>query len=77
MVAVEVSIDLLIGLVLGVGIGLLASPILRAWLSWQEMVRSSREADLFGDVLERMDAASPEHVHARRPPNAEAGAQRR
>jgi hypothetical protein len=76
MVGIEISSDLLIGLALGVCIGLLVSPLLRAWLSWQEWVSSSREADLFGDVLERMDAEPSERLHTR-PSNAETGALRR
>ena len=56
MVAAGFSSDLLIGLVLGSLVGLLLGPLLRAWLSWREWVSASREANLLGDVLERMEA---------------------
>ncbi|MGH2673546.1 MAG: hypothetical protein ACRDHC_11270 [Actinomycetota bacterium] len=56
MVAAGFSEDLLIGLVLGSFVGLLLGPLLRAWLSWREWVSASREANLLGDVLERMEA---------------------
>lgn len=56
MVAAAFSTDLLIGLVLGSFLGLLLGPLLRLWLSWREWVSASREADLLGDVLERMEA---------------------
>jgi hypothetical protein len=62
VIAATVSADLIVGLVLGVFVGLLVGPVLRAWLSWREWTSASREADLFGDVLDRMDdaiAASP------------------
>jgi hypothetical protein len=56
MVAASFSEDLLIGLIVGFFLGLLVGPLLRSWLEWREWVRASREADLLGHVLERMDA---------------------
>lgn len=56
MVAAAFSSDLFIGLILGCFVGLLLGPLLRLWLSWREWVSASREADLLGDVLERMEA---------------------
>lgn len=56
MVAAAFSSDLFIGLILGCFVGLLLGPLLRAWLSWREWVTASREAQLLGDVLERMEA---------------------
>jgi hypothetical protein len=55
MVAAAFSGDLLIGLILGLFLGLLVGPLVRSWLSWREWVSASREADLLGDVLDRMD----------------------
>jgi hypothetical protein len=56
MISVVLSADLLIGLALGLCVGMLISPVVRAWLTWREWVDASREADLMGDVLQRMDA---------------------
>lgn len=56
MVAAAFSSDLFIGLILGCFVGLLLGPLLRLWLTWREWVSASREADLLGDVLERMEA---------------------
>jgi hypothetical protein len=56
MVAAGFSSDLVIGLVLGSFLGLLLGPLLRLWLSWREWVSASAEADLLGDVLDRMEA---------------------
>jgi hypothetical protein len=70
MVAAAFSSDLLIGLILGSFVGLLLGPLLRLWLGWREWVSASREADLLGDVLERMEAERwPEH-EASEPPDA-------
>jgi len=55
VVAVAVSGDLVTGLVLGILLGLLLGRLLRSWLGWHEWVSASREADLMGNVLERMD----------------------
>ena len=80
MIAATVSADLVVGLVLGVFVGLLVGPIVRAWLSWQEWTRASREADLFGDVLERMDVLertdephAPPHTSTRSSPRTSIG----
>jgi hypothetical protein len=56
MIGVALSADLLTGLALGVCVGMLVSPLLRAWLTWREWLEASHEADLMGDVLRRMDA---------------------
>jgi len=56
MVAAGFSSDLLIGFVIGSFVGLLLGPLLRLWLSWREWASASAEADLLGDVLERMEA---------------------
>jgi hypothetical protein len=73
MIGIALSADLLIGLVLGVCVGTAVSPLLRAWLTWREWLEASREAELMGDVLQRMDAdegRSP-RVDLERPPKAE------
>jgi hypothetical protein len=56
MIGVALSADLLIGLALGLCLGMAISPLFRAWLMWREWLEASREADLVGDVLQRMDA---------------------
>jgi hypothetical protein len=38
--------DVFVGLVLGLFIGILVGPLMRAWLSWQEWKSASRDADL-------------------------------
>jgi hypothetical protein len=50
---------MLIGLLLGIVIGLLISPLLRSWLTWRQYVDASREARLAEDVLRRMSEAAP------------------
>ena len=45
MVGAAVSDDLVIGLLLGVGAGLLAGPFIRSWLVWREWSSASDEAD--------------------------------
>lgn len=56
VVAVTGLANFLSGLVIGVLVGLLVSPLLRFWLTWHEWAEASREARLTEDVLERMDA---------------------
>jgi uncharacterized protein YqgC (DUF456 family) len=63
VVAAAFSEDLLIGLILGSFIGFLVGPLIRAWLSWREWVSASRaaelgrsrEADVFADLVDRID----------------------
>ena len=62
MVAIGFSDDLFVGLILGCFIGLLAGPLLRAWLVRREWIRASREADLFGHDLERIEDPKPASV---------------
>jgi hypothetical protein len=52
VVAIGFSDDLFVGLILGCFIGLLAGPLLRAWLVRREWTQASREADLFGHGLD-------------------------
>jgi hypothetical protein len=73
MIGVALSADLLIGLALGLCVGMAVSPVLRAWLMWREWLEASREADLVGDVLRRMDADEERSRRLdERPPRAEA-----
>jgi hypothetical protein len=59
---------MLIGLLLGIVIGLLVSPLLRSWLVWRQYVDASREARLTDDVLERMaDTTSEKSGHTGEP----------
>jgi len=55
VVAIGFPDDLFVGLILGCFIGLLAGPVLRAWLVRREWTRASREADLFGGSLDRIE----------------------
>lgn len=55
MVAIGFSDDLFVGLILGCFIGLLAGPLLRAWLIRREWTQASREADQFGPGLDRIE----------------------
>jgi hypothetical protein len=77
MVAAGFSSDLLIGLVFGSLVGLLLGPLLRAWLSWREWVSASREANLLGDVLERMEAGRWPDLDASEDPDAPVSSARR
>ena len=77
MVAAAFSSDLLIGFVLGSFVGLLLGPLLRLWLSWREWVSASREADLLGDVIERMEAGRWPELEGRQPPVAPVSSARR
>lgn len=77
MVAAGFSEDLLIGLVLGSLVGLLLGPLLRAWLSWREWVSASREANLLGDVLERMEAGQWPKLDISEDPDAPVSSARR
>jgi hypothetical protein len=49
---------MLIGLLLGIVIGLVLSPLLRSWLLWRQYVVASREARLAEDVLRRMSESA-------------------
>lgn len=71
MTAAAFSSELLIGLVLGIFLGLLLGPLLRLWLSWREWVSASREADLLGDVLERMEAGTWTELDVHESPDAQ------
>ena len=55
MVATRLSDDVFVGLILGCLVGLLAGPLLRAWLIRRERTHASHEADLFGDGLDRIE----------------------
>jgi hypothetical protein len=55
VIAISLSDDLFVGLILGCFIGLLAGPLLRAWLIRREWTHASREADLYGDGLDRIE----------------------
>ncbi len=77
MVSAAFSSDLFIGLILGCFVGLLLGPLLRLWLSWREWVSASREADLLGDVLERMEAGRWPELEAPEVPEAPVSSGRR
>jgi hypothetical protein len=55
VVAIGFSDDLFVGLILGCFVGLVAGPLLRAWLVRGEWIRASREADQFGHDLDRIE----------------------
>ena len=47
--------DLFVGILIGVALGLLAGPVLRAWLTYLEWTETSREARLTEDLIDRLD----------------------
>jgi hypothetical protein len=47
--------DLLVGILIGVAVGLLAGPVLRAWLTYLEWTETSREARLTEELISRFD----------------------
>ena len=53
--ALHANADLLVGLVTGLAVGLLAGPMLRAWLALAEWRATSREAELTDKLLGRLD----------------------
>lgn len=53
--AIHANADLLVGLLLGVALGLLAGPVLRAWLTYLEWTETSREAELTEELIDRFD----------------------
>jgi hypothetical protein len=55
VIAIGSSDDLFVGLILGCFIGLLAGPLLRAWLVRREWTHASREADRCGGGLYRIE----------------------
>jgi hypothetical protein len=66
VLAVSLSDDLAVGLVLGLVLGAMASPLIRSWLIWREWSSASQEADrhsvreaqLTHDVLDRIEASA-------------------
>jgi hypothetical protein len=49
------NVDLFVGILIGVAVGLLAGPVLRAWLTYVEWSETSREARLTEDLIDRLD----------------------
>lgn len=47
--------DLLVGVLIGVGLGLIAGPLLRTWLIVREWDETSREARLTDELMSRLD----------------------
>jgi hypothetical protein len=52
---VHANADLFVGILIGVAVGLLAGPVLRAWLTYVEWSETSREARLTEDLIDRLD----------------------
>ncbi len=50
--------DVFVGLVIGLFLGILVGPLMRAWLSWQEWKTASRDADLV--AARKRDPRDPE-----------------
>jgi hypothetical protein len=55
LAAVHANADLLVGVLLGLAVGLLAGPLLRAWLAIAEWREMSREAELTEALIGRLD----------------------
>jgi hypothetical protein len=47
--------DLFVGILIGIAVGLLAGPVLRAWLTYLEWTETSREARLTEELISRLD----------------------
>jgi hypothetical protein len=47
--------DLFVGVLIGIAVGLLVGPVLRAWLTYQEWAETSREARLTEELISRLD----------------------
>ena len=52
--ALHANADLLVGVVIGLAVGFLAGPMLRAWLALAEWRAPSREAELTDELLGRL-----------------------
>jgi len=52
---VHANADLFVGILIGVAVGLLAGPVLRAWLTYVEWMETSREARLTEALIDRLD----------------------
>jgi hypothetical protein len=63
--ALHADADLLVGFLVGTTVGLLAGPLLRAWLTFLEWTHASREAELTEELIDRLDRELDEH-HERR-----------
>jgi hypothetical protein len=50
---VNANADLLVGILIGVAVGFLAGPVLRAWLTYVEWTETSREARLTEELISR------------------------
>ena len=53
MALVHVNADLFVGILIGVAVGLLAGPVLRAWLTYVEWTETSHEARLTDELISR------------------------
>jgi hypothetical protein len=47
--------DLFVGILIGIAVGLLAGPVLKAWLIYVEWTETSREARLTEALINRLD----------------------
>lgn len=59
--ALHANADLLVGFLIGTAVGLLAGPLLRAWLTFLEWTHASREAELTEELIDRLDRDLDEH----------------
>jgi hypothetical protein len=51
----HVNADLFVGILIGIAVGFLAGPLLRAWLTYHEWAETSREARLTEALISRLD----------------------
>lgn len=57
--------------ILGLALGLIASPVIRSWIVWREYQAASRQAWLADETLRRLeDAAEPRDADERAPDSA-------
>ena len=63
--ALHANADLLVGILIGTAVGLLAGPLLRAWLTFVEWTHASREAELTEELIDRLDRELDDHDESR------------
>ena len=65
--ALHANADLLVGILIGLGVGYLAGPLLRAWLTYVEWTETSREARLTEALIDRLDRGFDELLDTEEP----------
>jgi hypothetical protein len=65
--ALHANADLLVGIVIGLAVGYLTGPLLRAWLIYFEWTETSREARLTEALIDRLDRGLDELLDTEAP----------